>query len=157
MKAKTRKILQKQLDSLSSNYPPFKIGYRLPRHDEDDSDRYWDLCRTLDWILSHAFFDSIITEQHNCETYMIIYIDFKKAVKILEFIPFYSQDDETVGRIIECQKFFIEHNDFNAHIYKTCVNGNVYKRIEFIDYKMKISEKEMFKYVNQALGRYGGI
>jgi hypothetical protein len=43
-------------------------------------------------------------------------------------------------------------NEFGAF-----VNGNVYKRIEFIDYKMKISEKEMFKYVNQALGRYGGI
>lgn len=157
MKPSTRKILQKQLDSLRPNYPPFKINYILSRHDEDDCNRYWDLCRTLDWVLSHAFFDSIITKQVNCETYMIIYIDFKKAVKILEFIPFYSQDDETVGQIIECQKFFIEHDDFNAHIYKNCVNGNVYKRIEFINYKMKISEEEMFKYVNQALGRYGGI
>lgn len=155
MKAKTRKILQKQLDSLSPNYQPFKINYRLSRHDED---KYWDLCRTLDWILSHAFFDSIITEQVNCESYMIIYIDFKKAIKILSFLPFYSlNDDETAGQIVECQKFFIEHDDFNAEIYKNCVNGNVYKRIEFIDYKMKISEKEMFKYVDQALGRYGGI
>ena len=156
MKAKTRKILQKQLDSLRPNYPPFKINYSLSRHDEDDYNRYCDLCRTLDWVLSHAFFDSIITKQVNCETYMIIYIDFKKAVKILEFIPFYSQDDETVGQVIECQKFFIEYNDFNAEIYKHCVDTNVHKRIEFIDHKMKISEKEMFKYVNQALGRYGG-
>lgn len=156
MKTSTRKRLQKQLDSLILNYPPFKLGYELSRHDEDDCNKYWDLCRTLDWILSHAFFDSIITEQHNCETYMIIYIDFKKAVKILEFLPFYSQDDETAGHIIECQKFFIEHDDFNADINKKCVNEWVHKRIEFIDYKMKISEKEMFKYVNQALGRYGG-
>ena len=156
MKAKTRKILQKQLDSLRPNYPPFKINYSLSRHDEDDYNRYCDLCRTLGWALSHALFDSIITKQVNCETYMIIYIDFKKAVKILEFIPFYSQDDETVGQVIECQKFFIEYNDFNAEIYKHCVDTNVHKRIEFIDHKMKISEKEMFKYVNQALGRYGG-
>ena len=155
MKTSTRKRLQKQLDNLIPNYPPFKLGYKIPR-DDRDPDHYSDLCVTLDWILSHAFFDSIITEQHNCETYMIIYIDFKKAVKILEFLPFYSQDDETVGQIIECQKFFIEHDDFNADINKKCVNEWVHKRIEFIDYKMKISEKEMFKYVNQALGRYGG-
>lgn len=159
MKVETRKKLQKQLDSLRPNYPPFKIDYKLPRLDDNQNpDHYYDLCRTLDWILSHAFFDSIITKQLNCETYMIIYIDFKKAIKILEYLPFYAMNDEkTVGQIIECQKFFIELNDFNAFIHKECVKEYVNKRIEFIDHKMKISDKEMFKYVDLALGKYGGI
>ena len=152
MKPSTRKILQKQLDSLRPNYPPFNLGYRSPRHDEDDPEHYAELCRTLDWVLSHAFFDSIIHKQLNCETYMIIYIDFKKAIKILSFIPFYAYDEDTSGKIIECQKFFIEHNDFNAHIYKECVRECVNKRIEFIDYKIKISEKEMINRVRYALG-----
>ena len=147
------KLLQKQLDSIKPNYPPFKIHYRLPRHDkEDDYEHYAELCRTLDWVLRHAFFDSIITRQVNCETYMIIYIDFKKAIKILSFIPFYAYDEETVGRIIECQKFFIEYKDFNAYICKDCVREHINKRIEFIDHKIKISEKEMLDKVRYSLG-----
>ena len=152
MKPSTRKILQKQLDILRPNYPPFKLSYRLPRHDHDDPEHYAELCRTLDWVLSHAFFDSIIHKQLNCETHMIIFIDFKKAIKILEFLPFYSLDEETVGKIIECQKFFIEYKDFNAVICKECVREHVNKRIEFIDYKIKLSEKEMINRVRYALG-----
>lgn len=160
MKSSTRKKLQKQLDSIRTQCPPFKLNYRLPSEyvDGNDFDHFCDLCNTFDWALKHAFFDMIIDSQMNCETYMIIYIDFKKAVKVLNYIAMYaSQDDETCGHLIECEKFFMDNDDFNMFMYNhdKTLNSHVNKRIEFINYKVKISDKELFgKWMQRALGNF---
>ena len=158
MQKKTRIKLQKQLDSVRTQCPPFKLNYKLPSEYKDkfDAEHYWNLCNTFDWALKHAFFDMIIHKQHNCENYIIIYIDFKKAIKVLNYIAMAAtNDDETCGQLIECEKMFMDYNDFNMFMYKydKPLNSLVEKRIEFINHKVKISDKELFgKWIKMALG-----
>lgn len=152
MKPKTRKELQKQLKIIRLYYPHYKFKhYDIPQ--TDTPEHYMELSETLDWILRHAFFDMIIDEQVNCETYMILYIDFKKAIKVLRYISEFSDDTETLGHIIECERFFMEHDSFAINIERKCVNEYLKKRIVFQNYKVNISDKELFgKWIHQALG-----
>lgn len=158
MKPKTRKKLQQQLDSIKTQCPPFKLNYKLPNeyNDKCDTEHYRNLCNTFDWALKHAFFDMIISKQHNCENYIIIYIDFKKAIKILNYIAMATaNDDETCGQLIECEKMFMDYKVFNMHMYKydEQLDSRVEKRIQFINHKVKISDKELFgKWIKMALG-----
>ena len=150
MDPKTRKELQKQLDSVKICHPQF-VKNKIPK--VDTYEHYLELYETLDWVLRHAFFDMIIDEQVNCETYMILYIDFKKAIKVLKYISSFSSDDETLCHIIECERFFMEHDSFGIGIDRKCINGNLKKRIVFQNYKVNISDKELFnKWVDRALG-----
>ena len=146
MKPKTRKELQKQLKTII----PYDY-YDIPK--TDTLERYMELFEALDWVLRHAFFDTIIAEQVNCETYMILYIDFKKAIKVLKYIAGFSDSIETLGRIVECERFFMEHDSFAINIERKCVNKYLKKRIVFQNYKVNISDKELFgKWIHQALG-----
>ena len=151
MKPKTRKELQKQLESIKLCHP-FKFGYYdIPQ--SDTLEHYMELSETLDWVLRHAFFDMVIDEQVNCETYMILYIDFKKAIKILKYTSAFSDDDKMLEHIIECERFFMEHDSFAINIERKCVNEYLKKRIVFQNYKVNISDKELFgKWIHQALG-----
>lgn len=152
MKPKTRKELQKQLKTIKLCHPQFKFNYYdIPQ--TDTLEHYTELFETLDWVLRHAFFDMVINEQVNCETYMILYIDFKKAIKVLKYISAFSDDSETLGHIIECERFFMEHDSFAINIERKCVNEYLKKRIVFQNYKINISDKELFgKWIHQALG-----
>jgi len=150
MKPKTRKELQKQLKNLMKHcYLHFV--YHIPQ--TDTPEHYMELFETLDWILRSAFFDMIIDKQVNCETYMILYIDFEKAIEVLKYIAGFSDDSETLGHIIECERFFMEHDSFAINIERKCVNEYLKKRIVFQNYKVNISDKELFgKWIHQALG-----
>ena len=151
MKPKTRKELQKQLKSIKLCHPWIFFYYNIPQ--TDTPEHYMELSETLDWVLRYAFFDMIIDEQVNCETYMILYIDFEKAIKVLKYIAGFSDDSETLGHIIECERFFMEHDSFAINIERKCVNEYLKKRIVFQNYKVNISDKELFgKWIHQALG-----
>lgn len=151
MKPKTRKELQKQLKSIKLCHPWIFFYYNIPQ--TDTPEHYAELFETLDWVLRHAFFDMIIDEQVNCETYMILYIDFKKAIKVLEYISCSSDNFEELGHIIECERFFMEHDSFAINIERKCVNEYLKKRIVFQNYKVNISDKELFgKWIDRALG-----
>lgn len=152
MKPKTRKELQKQLRSITLCYPRFAYDcYDIPK--TDTPEHYMELFETLDWVLRYAFFDMIIDKQVNCETYMILYIDFEKAIKVLKYIAGFSDSIETLGHIIECERFFMEHDSFAINIERKCVNECLKKRIVFQNYKVNISDKELFnKWIHHALG-----
>ena len=146
MKPTTRKELQKQLKTII----PYD-HYDIPK--TDTPEHYMELFETLDWVLRHAFFDMIIAEQVNYETYMILYIDFKKAIKVLKYIAVFSGSFKTLGCIVECERFFMEHESFAINIKRKCVNEYLKKRIVFQNYKVNISDKELFgKWVDRALG-----
>lgn len=146
MKPKTRKELQKQLKAVKLCHPAFKFNYYdIPDIPQTDTlEHYMELFETLDWVLRHAFFDMIIDEQVNCETYMILYIDFEKAIKVLQYIAGFSNNAETLVHIIECERFFMEHDSFAINIERKCVNEYLKKRIVFQNYKVNISDKELF-------------
>lgn len=156
MNPKTRKELQKQLISIKLCHPWFKYDYySIPYMFQPDTpEHYMKLFETLDWVLRHAFFDMIIDKQVNCETYMILYIDFETAIKVLKYIAGFSDNVvETLVHIIECERFFMEHNSFATTIERKCVNEYLKKRIVFQNYKVNISDKELFdKWIHQALG-----
>jgi len=155
MKPKTRKELQKQLKAVKLCHPAFKFNYYdIPDIPQTDTlEHYMELFETLDWVLRHAFFDMIIDEQVNCETYMILYIDFEKAIKVLQYIAGFYDNAETLVHIIECERFFMEHDSFAISIERKCINEYLKKRIVFQNYKVNISDKELFgKWIHQALG-----
>ena len=152
MKPKTRKELQKQLKAVKLCHPAFKFNYYdIPDIPQTDTpEHYMELFETLDWVLRSAFFDMIIDKQVNCETYMILYIDFEKAIEVLKYIAGFSDD---IGHIIECERFFMEHDSFAINIERKCINEYLKKRIVFQNYKVNISDKELFdKWIHQALG-----
>ena len=87
------------------------------------------------------------------KTYMILYIDFEKAIEVLKYIAGFSDDSETLGHIIECERFFMEHDSFAINIERKCISECLKKRIVFQNYKVNISDKELFgKWIHQALG-----
>ena len=151
MKPETRKELQKQIDNVKLHHPCFEVDSRFLK--ANTCDYYMELYETLDWVLRHAFFDMIIDEQVNYEKYMILYIDFKKAIKILKHISYFSTSDEELCHIIECERFFMEHDSFAINIKRKYVSKYLKKRIVFQNYKVNISDKELFdKWIHEALG-----
>ena len=151
MKPETRKELQRQINNVKLCHPCFEVDSRFLK--ASTYEYYMELYETLDRILRHALFDMIIDEQVNYETYMILYIDFKKAIKVLEYISCFSDNFEELGHIIECERFFMEHDSFAINIERKCVNEYLKKRIVFQNYKVNISDKELFgKWIHQALG-----
>lgn len=151
MKPETRKELQRQINNVKLCHPCFEVDSRFLK--ANTYDYYMELYETLDWVLRHALFDMIIDEQVNCETYMILYIDFEKAIKVLKYVSSFSNSDEDLCHIIECERFFMEHDSFAINIERKCVNEYLEKRIVFQNYKVNISDKELFgKWIHQALG-----